>query len=218
MGRQRNEETIAQIRAAVWQSFLTTGYEKTTFSDIAKLTGLNRSIVQYYFPKKELFSTLVMAELADTVAQTVRKEWPAANRLVQHYYASQLYFEVVLQPVLQPLLLKLLTNRKLTTEAMYNQIIWSVDALTDQIDEAVLKARYLEVVEVWGGIAEVMYYSLAHQQTIHVQPYLPKLLSLIADIAGYDAAEVTQVMTDNVIPADVLGHLQQQVLQQLNLA
>ena len=34
MGRQRNEETIKQIRRAVWQLFLAKGYGKTSFSDV----------------------------------------------------------------------------------------------------------------------------------------------------------------------------------------
>ena len=48
MGRQRNEQTIADIRRAIWGLFVEQGYAKTSFSAVAQRAGLQRSIVQYY--------------------------------------------------------------------------------------------------------------------------------------------------------------------------
>ena len=104
MGRQRNEETIKQIRRAVWQLFLAKGYGKRSFSDVAQTAQLNRSIVQYYFAKKEDFSNMLMAQVSDQVLVIVDQQFPDASRLERYYLASQLYFAVFWHPELRHLL------------------------------------------------------------------------------------------------------------------
>ena len=108
MGRQRNEETIKQIRRAVWQLFLAKGYGKTSFSDVAQTAQLNRSIVQYYFAKKEDFSNMLMAQVSDQVLVIVDRQFPDASRLERYYLASQLYFAVFWHPELRHLLKEIL--------------------------------------------------------------------------------------------------------------
>lgn len=216
MGRQRNEETIKQIRRAVWQLFLAKGYGKTSFSDVAQTAQLNRSIVQYYFAKKEDFSNMLMAQVSDQVLVIVDRQFPDASRLERYYLASQLYFAVFWHPELRHLLKEILENRKLADESMYNQVIWSVNILTDAVDEAKFEAAYIDVVDAWGGFAEVMYYSLQHDRRVDLARGLKRLVPLIAMIAGYEATVCDQVIATHTLMPEQRDELRDRILQQLN--
>lgn len=215
MGRQRNEETITQIRRAIWQLFLSKGYVKTSFSDVAKVAKLNRSIVQYYFTKKEDFSTMFMAHISAQVLEIVDKQFPNVSRLERYYLASQLYFAVFWHPELRYLLKEILENRKLADESIYNQVIWSVNILTDTVDEAKFETAYIDVIDAWGGFAEVMYYSLQHNRRVDLSRGLTRLVALIASMAGYDAGECARVVDAFTLTTEKRDELRNQILEVL---
>ncbi len=94
MGRQRNEQTIADIRRAIWGLFVEQGYAKTSFSAVAQRAGLQRSIVQYYFSKKEDFATIVNAQVSETIMAAVDELYPDVDKLSRYYLAIQIYFYI----------------------------------------------------------------------------------------------------------------------------
>lgn len=55
MARPKKPEERKRIRDVAFNVFARKGYESTSFSDIAKEASVSKSLVQYYFPKKEQF-------------------------------------------------------------------------------------------------------------------------------------------------------------------
>ncbi|MBC6498259.1 TetR family transcriptional regulator [Weissella confusa] len=63
------------------------GYAKTSFSAVAQRAGLQRSIVQYYFSKKEDFATIVNAQVSETIMAAVDELYPDVDKLSRYYLA-----------------------------------------------------------------------------------------------------------------------------------
>ncbi|MBP5271692.1 MAG: TetR/AcrR family transcriptional regulator [Clostridia bacterium] len=55
MARPKKPEERRRIRDVAFNVFARKGLESTSFSDIAKEASVSKSLVQYYFPKKEQF-------------------------------------------------------------------------------------------------------------------------------------------------------------------
>ena len=159
---------------------------------------------------------MLMAQVSDQVLVVVDQQFPDASRLERYYLASQLYFAVFWHPELRHLLKEILENRKLADESMYNQVIWSVNILTDAVDEAKFEAAYIDVVDAWGGFAEVMYYSLQHDRRVDLARGLKRLVPLIAMIAGYEATVCDQVIATHTLMPEQRDELRDRILQQLN--
>ena len=95
-------------------------------------------------------------------------------------------------------------------------MIWSVNILTDAVDEAKFEAAYIDVVDAWGGFAEVMYYSLQHDRQVDLARGLKRLVPLIAMIAGYEAAVCDQVIATHTLTSEQRDELRDCILQQIN--
>ena len=65
---------------------------KTSFSAVAQRAGLQRSIVQYYFSKKEDFATIVNAQVSETIMAAVDELYPDVDKLSRYHPAIQIYF------------------------------------------------------------------------------------------------------------------------------
>lgn len=75
MGKYQNGlETQEKILAACRELFYEKGYDKTTFADISKMTGINQSAIHYHFKSKENLLQLIYSA-------TVKKN----NELVEFY-------------------------------------------------------------------------------------------------------------------------------------
>ena len=55
MARPKKPEERKRIRDVAFNVFTREGFEGASFSDIAKEASVSKSLVQYYFPKKEQF-------------------------------------------------------------------------------------------------------------------------------------------------------------------
>ena len=72
MARPKKPEERSRIRDVAFNVFSSKGFESSSFSDIAKEASVSKSLVQYYFPKKEQFisdfidrSLSVVSEIVD---------------------------------------------------------------------------------------------------------------------------------------------------------
>ncbi|WEY47674.1 TetR/AcrR family transcriptional regulator [Weissella confusa] len=194
MGRQRNEQTIADIRRAIWGLFVEQGYAKTSFSAVAQRAGLQRSIVQYYFSKKEDFATIVNAQVSETIMAAVDELYPDVDKLSRYYLAIQIYFYTFFHSKeMRQFNLDILENRRLADAAMFQQINWSLELLSAHkvVEPAKLD---INLINAWGGFTEVMYHGLLYQREIDIPVGVAKLVKLVAANSGYDEAIIDATM------------------------
>lgn len=105
------------IRDAAFRLFLAKGYAATSYTDIAKEAGCKRSLVQYYFPKKdELLTELVdqLLELTDEFFESTGAIG-GRTRFEEFYVTGQMHFYLLLKcEDMRPLAQDILSSRVIT--------------------------------------------------------------------------------------------------------
>ncbi|MBQ1545572.1 MAG: TetR/AcrR family transcriptional regulator, partial [Clostridia bacterium] len=71
MGRKRNDAERNRIQSIAFNLFRASGYNETSFTDIANASGAKRSLVQYYFPKKENLIYIYINKALDLASEMV---------------------------------------------------------------------------------------------------------------------------------------------------
>lgn len=74
MARPKKPEERNRIRDVAFNVFSNKGFENSSFSDIAKEASVSKSLVQYYFPKKEQFISDFIDKSLSAVTQIVRED------------------------------------------------------------------------------------------------------------------------------------------------
>lgn len=60
MSRRRNEEERERLLQVAYKLMTEQGFENTSLSDIARAANITKSLVQYYFPAKEIIATTLI--------------------------------------------------------------------------------------------------------------------------------------------------------------
>ena len=74
MARPKKPEERNRIRDVAFNVFSSKGFENSSFSDIAKEASVSKSLVQYYFPKKEQFISDFIDKSLSAVRDIVRED------------------------------------------------------------------------------------------------------------------------------------------------
>ena len=74
MARPKKPEERNRIRDVAFNVFSSKGFENSSFSDIAKEASVSKSLVQYYFPKKEQFIQDFIDKSLSAVTEIVRED------------------------------------------------------------------------------------------------------------------------------------------------
>ena len=74
MARPKKPEERNRIRDVAFNVFSNKGFENSSFSDIAKEASVSKSLVQYYFPKKEQFVHDFIDKSLAAVTEIVRED------------------------------------------------------------------------------------------------------------------------------------------------
>ncbi|MCD8317095.1 MAG: TetR/AcrR family transcriptional regulator, partial [Eggerthellaceae bacterium] len=69
MGRPKNTELKKRIEETAFRLFTEYGYDKTSYSMIARECGISKNLVQYYFKKKELLATSFMETVINGILE-----------------------------------------------------------------------------------------------------------------------------------------------------
>ena len=115
MARKRNEQTIAQIRRASRRLILEEGYEACTYSALAEATGIARTTIQHYVPRKEALAAELMQAVSDVAYERATNLLgPDPHPLELTYVAGQVSSGIYhSEPGLRRFLHDVLVNREL---------------------------------------------------------------------------------------------------------
>lgn len=153
MGRAKNIETRERISKTAIRLFSEKGYVNTSFTDIAKACGVERSIVQYYFPYKEIFITefldkclMLIAEMAEGLDE---KRFDIFGR--QYFMGFVSFSFLVDSEKMQNLTMDIVASRQLTEAMMPLYCRWDQWFSGEDFDE---DATMLAI----GGVYELIYH------------------------------------------------------------
>ena len=74
MARKRNEAERERLLQIAYKLMTEQGFENTSLSDIAKAANITKSLVQYYFPAKEIIATTLVERGLNTIYEQISKD------------------------------------------------------------------------------------------------------------------------------------------------
>ena len=157
MGRKRNDAERNRIQNVAFTLFRDAGYNETSFTDIAKASGAKRSLVQYYFPKKENLLNLYITKALDLAAEMVEDNPFVTDPIKKLHLVGYLEYMAVYQDHQTGKLIKdILKDRNNTQMATDRIIDWSIRYLQSD-DEAYNKQLAEAIAYAVGGGCELIY-------------------------------------------------------------
>lgn len=162
MARPKKPEERNRIRDVAFNVFTTKGFENSSFSDIAKEASVSKSLVQYYFPKKEQFINDFIDRSLSVVSQIVTDDldYEFQHELGKLYAIgyAQFYFAMY-NDKMNSLRMDIIRDRAVTETVVKNGIDWiakHTNAIPiDTPEEEELCRRTL--VFVVGGAFDYLY-------------------------------------------------------------
>lgn len=162
MARPKKPEERNRIRDVAFNVFSSKGFENSSFSDIAKEASVSKSLVQYYFPKKEQFISDFIDRSLSAVEQIIEEDLDVEyehelGKLYAIGYA-QFYFAMYNEKM-NTLRMDILRDRGNTEIVMKNALDWLVEntrAIQVQTPEEVEQVKRT-LVFVVGGAFDYLY-------------------------------------------------------------
>lgn len=74
MARKRNEAERERLLQVAYKLMTEQGFENTSLSDIAKAANITKSLVQYYFPAKEIIATTLIERGLNTILEQLSND------------------------------------------------------------------------------------------------------------------------------------------------
>lgn len=163
----------AVIRNNAFSLLMEQGYAKSSYADIAKRSGCKRSLVQYYYPKKNQ----ILLEFVERLIQCsydfmALRHAESGSCFLDFFTTGQIHFYVLLKnETLLPLTRDIVANRETSNAIISLMADWQrKHPGAEKIDQD----RILPSIAFsMGGAYECIYLNLSQQQEIDI----PQLLS-----------------------------------------
>lgn len=155
MAAPRNDEERDRIYHAAIALFCQSGFNKVSYREIAEACDTSKSMVQYYFPKKELFASRFYEEHIEGLARRAEELSPKSqDSLTLFALMGLMHFDFLLNDAPHKLLIDdLLENRALTDVVVSVQREWAKSHLPE--GAAVTAEDALTIA--LGGAYELVY-------------------------------------------------------------
>lgn len=167
MPKARKEQTERAIRSAAWELFFEKGVFNTTYSDLAEVSGISRSLVQRYVPKKELLVEWCAADLRQAAEEVCYEAYPQQiSQLARLYLLRQVivasYFAYA---GINRFMLDVFSSRELTLRAVVESFRWAARRTLPERHELLDVDDCDALVVAAGGLFELVYFYLQKGRT-----------------------------------------------------
>lgn len=197
------KKTPAQVyEVAARALFLEKGYAKTSYADIAKAAGTEKTNVQKHFPHKDLFLDHFFRDLLDHADRFFAEGGMLPDNYYQALYLiGQVHFAFLLStPGLQQLTLDIVSDRKLTETMIEQDVRWATKYLSGfSLEEQQSFADNVAVV--MGGMYELLYRRLSSGTPIEPGPFQKLAMNLFTFIQGISPEEAARLFPPDLLTA-----------------
>lgn len=154
MAAPRRDDERARIYASALKLFNEKGYFATSYKDIAEACGITRSVVQHYYPRKDMFLELFFDEHLTVVLDRSRELCPPDSGMPELFCMMCLvHFSILItNGEGSQLVQDLLDSRSLTEDITTRKINWLVEKHPTGLDEQYVKDCLVAAI---GGAYEV---------------------------------------------------------------
>jgi len=181
---ERARHQREHIAGAAHRLFLDRGYEATSYQDIATAAGIERNLVQYYFPKKDGLVLGLLDTLLRAAERAVAPHSAGQDVFVHLHQVAQVYFGFLLDERVRALTLDVVSSRRMTDEIILFDETW----LRERLGPAVGSWSQFtqDMTMAVGGAYELCYQSLAHHTELDARDLSTRLLLAFMASADQD--------------------------------
>ena len=199
LGRPKNLQTKAYITRAAFELFMQKGYNKTTYKDIAEDSSNDRTLIQYYFPKKNLLIIDFLDKLLKlTENYILEKSLNSDNNYVNFYIIGQIHFSFLLKDEeMKILMLDIVSDRSITEEIIRLNENWVFSHM--HAEQKSKKDLSDNIVMVMGGAYELVYRYLTESNNIHIPYLLEKIMINFMTGLGYEYSISAQLLSSHAL-------------------
>lgn len=191
MARPRNTELKRRILDAAWKSFRERGYDGTSYSAIAKACGIQRNLVQYHYPKKEQFASLLFDRLLEE-SQAALGISPDSleDNFAALYSLFTCYFQFLLQDgAYGALVHDVIRDRELMARVIPLDAGWVLARLRRRTDASTSRAAN-EIVSSLGGFYALLYHAIGNNRGFDVAGELVPVMQAFMKADGYSERDI----------------------------
>ena len=159
MPRSRNKETERQICRAAWDLFLEKGVQDTSYTNIAKRSGVTRPLVQRYFPHKELFVSECVDAIRDAAVRVADERFgDELHPLVRLYLRGQVNIAAYFcTEGIRLAMRDVFASRVLTEHLIARNFLWTLDEVMPVRQKIVREDEPDELIMAMGGLYELLF-------------------------------------------------------------
>jgi len=159
MPKSRNVQTEQAIRSAALRLFLQKGYAATSYTDLAEQSGVARTLVQRYYPKKDLLAIGCVVAVREAAVRACDEAFPVeAHPLVRLYLRGQVNVATYSAcDGIRKLMTDVLRDRDLTRKAIAEGFEWTMSEALHNATWTTGDELPDEMLMAMGGLYEVVY-------------------------------------------------------------
>lgn len=184
MARQRNEEERKILYQNAAKLFSENGYRGTKINDIARASGVDKTLVQYYYPKKDRFIERMLNNMLNGIRDAAEEAGlHSDDPMVMLYYVGYAHFDFLLHdPQMKRITADIIADRTLTGILIDTELRWVKERFPDAGSPEALEAG---VAIAMGGAYELMYRYLAQARPIDIKKLTDStMVTIMAQMAG----------------------------------
>lgn len=176
------------------------GYAKTSYTDIAKACGLTRPLVQYYFPKKEMFMREFIERLLELCGSYLhQRKLNTGSCFTDFYLTGFMYFTFLLEnEELIPLAKDLIATRSATESISSVMTQWV--ASQDELRSYEYRAVETAVITTMGGVYDLIFHRLSEGGPDDIPSLLAWAIKGTMVQLGMDAESLAESFKENALP------------------
>ncbi len=194
MGRKRNEEERTRLYKTAVALFADRGYKATKIQDIAAAAGVEKTQVQHYFPKKDLFISRLLEEILDEIVKVADESGlHSENPFVMLYYVGYAHLDFLVHDDSMKLISKdIFEERTLTTDFIETEIKWVAEQFPGAGKEKEQIATAIRMT--MGGLYEQLNYLLGEGKEIDTEYLVSTSIRVVTMLNGMDPSATEEVL------------------------
>ncbi|AVK49344.1 hypothetical protein AXY43_15800 [Clostridium sp. MF28] len=204
MGRPKNTQNRDLIAKTAFNLFLNKGYNKTSYKDIADNSSNERTLIQYYFPKKELLITDFLNKLLSLSEQYItEKSLKSDNNFINLYIIGQIHFSFLLMnDEMKTLTLDIVSNRAITKEIVFFNENWVFSFFN--LSAELNKELSDDIVMIMGGTYELIYRYISKSESLNVPNLLKKIMLHFLTAMGHENSIYRELLSSHALSEETL--------------
>jgi len=210
-------ETKDKIKLTIFRLLQEKGYNNTTYQEIANLSGFEKTLIQYHFPKKNMFMTFYIENLVSKIVDYLNKNIPELkSKELEFIISSKIYSKILLhEHLLTNITIPILQDRDLLTKIQNSHektVLSILDVKEDKKDEFLYLLRFAQ-----GGYFDIMYRSIIENKKFDIDKNIKLMISIISNTINLDDEKIYNRSYNSLLYEDKINDSVNKIINMLGV-